>query len=126
MTDMLQTGSRWLSRMMKAHAAHAVTYVRGSDQVEFQATVGRTEFEIVTEFGVERFESRDYLVLSEDLVLDGNAVTPQRGDKIKETIHGEVLVFEVMAPKDEPPWRYSDPGHNTMRIHTKHVDVEEA
>ena len=124
MGDLLQTGSNWLESQRHDHLSHAVTYCRGAESVELNATVGRTTFEVEREFGVEKVESRDFLIRSQDLVLSGQQVEPCQGDRIKETVGESVLVFEVMAPGDEPPWRYSDPGRKTLRIHTKQVDTE--
>ncbi len=91
------------------------------------ATIGRTEFEIAGDYGViERVESRDFLVLTEDLVLVGNATLPERGDRIRETRGTTTYVYEVMAPGQEPHWRYSDPYRKTLRIHTKQIATEAA
>ena len=124
MTDLLQTGSDWLEGQRHEHLSHAVTYCRGAESVELQATVGQTTFEVEREFGVQKVESRDFLIRATDLVLGGQPTEPQRGDRVKETLGGQVVVFEVMAPGDEPPWRYSDPGRKTLRVHTKQVDTE--
>lgn len=125
MADLLKVGSDWLEGQRKAHAASAVTYCRGELSVEVQATVGETVFEVDTGQGaIETTEGRDYLILAADLVLGGAEVLPDRGDRIKETAGGATLVYEVMAPGDEPPWRYSDPYRKTLRVHTKHVATE--
>lgn len=125
MPDLLKEGSDWLEGRRKAHAASAVAYWRGELSVEVQATVGSTVFEVDTGQGaVETSESRDFLILAADLVLGGAEVLPDRGDRIKETAGESVMVYEVMAPGDEPPWRYSDPWRKTLRVHTKHVATE--
>lgn len=121
MGDMLQSGTTWLEGQRDAHLSHDVTYSRGADEVTLSATVGRSDFETHTEFGIETAEARDYLVLAADLVLAGSAVEPVRGDQITETIGGVEHVFEVRAPGGAPPWRWSDQNRLTMRIHTKYV-----
>ena len=126
MTDLLQSGSDWLEARRHEHLSHPVVYCRRPESVEVNATVGQTTFEVEREFGVEKVESRDFLIRAEDLVLGGQPAEPRRGDRIKETLGGQVVVFEVMAPGDEPPWRYSDPGRKTLRVHTKEVGTEEA
>jgi len=35
------------------------------------------------------------------------------------------FIYEVMAPGNEPPWRYSDPYRRTLRIHTKLIGAEQ-
>jgi len=73
---------------------------------------------------VETVQSRDFLIFTADLILDGSIVSPARGDQIRETVGDATFVYEVMAPGQEPPWRYSDDFRKTLRVHTKHVDTE--
>lgn len=125
MADLLRVAFDWLEAMRHDHAARAVTYHRGAASVELAATVGRTEYDVDTGHGiVERYESRDYLLRTADLVLAGQSTTPQAGDRIEEVIGGETVIYGVMAPANEPLWAYSDPGRLTMRIHTKQVDTK--
>ena len=128
MNDLLQTGSDWLEAQRHAHAAHEVTYARGGDSVALDATVGATSFEVETDHGIETWEARDFLVRAADLVLVGTGlkpVPPERGDRITENVgtglKPVLLVFEVMAPAGQPPWRWSDPNRKTIRVHTKCV-----
>jgi len=91
---------------------------RGAASVALAATVGRTPFWVDRGEGLfERIESRDYLVTAADLSLGGMTVLPERGDQIIES----AKVYEVMAPADEPPYRYSDRGRSQLRIHTKYM-----
>jgi hypothetical protein len=101
-----------------------VIYQRGSMSVEVPATVGRTEFETVDEHGlVVRTESRDFLVLADHLVLDGERALPKPGDRISEPSGNLEFVYEVMAPAGEPVYRYSDPYRKALRIHTKLIET---
>ncbi len=125
MADVLDKGSAWLEAQRTQHMTRTVTYLRDGDSVDVAATIGRTEFEQADEFGViHKFESRDYLVLTADLVLAGMQTLPKAGDRIRETDGTTTFVYEVMAPGNEPPFRYSDPYRRTLRIHTKHVATE--
>ena len=127
MTDLLRTGSDWLEDQRVKHMTRSVLYQRDASSVEVSATIGRTVFEVDNGYGVlERTESRDYLILTSDLVLDGQQTLPERGDRIRETQGTQTFVYEVMAPGKEPHWRYSDPYRKTLRIHTKQVDTETA
>ena len=122
MGNLLENGAAWLADQMKTHASVAVAYVRGLEQVPVQATIGKTEFEIDDGTGiVERFQSRDYLIHVADLVLGGSQSLPELGDRIQETQVAQTFTYEVMAPGDQPCWRYSDPFRTLLRIHTKHV-----
>ncbi len=127
MADMLEQGAQFLDEQRQAHMTRTVVYMRGASFVEVAATVGETIFEQDYEFGgIQRIQSRDYLIRTGDLVLDGEEVLPQAGDRIRETVGDTVFVYEVMAPGSVPPYRYSDPYRKALRIHTKHVATEDA
>lgn len=125
MADLLEQAATWLNGQRHEHMTRAVVYQRGDNQVELSATIGRTEFEQVDEYGVvHKVESRDYLICTTDLVLASLPTLPKAGDRIRETDGQQTFVYEVMAPGGEPPFRYSDPYRKALRIHTKHVDTE--
>ena len=122
MTNLLQTGSSWLADQMKTHASVDVVYERGVEQVPVKATIGKTEFELDDGSGVVvRIQSRDYLIPAADLQLSGSPTLPVAGDRIRETQGDKTFVYEVMAPGNEPHYRYSDPFRKLLRIHSKHV-----
>ena len=122
---MLEQGAAWLAEQQMRHASRTVTYVRDEDRVELSAVLGRTVFEQTDAYGtVHRTESRDFLVRAADLELGGQRVLPRAGDRLRESDGGRVFVYEVMAPGDEPPYRYSDGYRAMLRIHTKHVGTE--
>lgn len=119
MADLLERGVRWLQEQRTKHCTRDVTYVRGAASIVVKATVGRTQFETDDGHAVRvDFTERDFLIQTADLVLSGNAVTPQAGDRIRESQNGQVLVLEVID------WRYSDPYRQTFRIETKHIATE--
>lgn len=125
MTDLLQAASDWLQDKQRRHASKTVVYKSGADSVEVNAVVGRTEFETADESGfVTKYIARDFLIPVAELVLGGTAVTPGRGDRVRETQGTQVFVHEVMAPGENPEWRYADPYRRTFRIHTKQVATE--
>jgi hypothetical protein len=125
MTDLLQKSSQWLEQKRTQHASRTVAYARGALTAQLPATIGKTVFEVDDGYGVlVSHESRDFLVLATDLILDGQTVLPQRGDRIKETQGTVVFIYEVTTPGKEPVWRYSDPYRQTLRIHTKQIDTE--
>jgi hypothetical protein len=125
MTDMLEQGSAWLEDQRNTHMTRTVVYQRGGDIIELPATIGRSVFEQADEFGIiHKLESRDFLVLSTDLVLSGVQTRPKAGDRVHDPDGDNTQVYEVMAPGGEPPFRYSDPYRKTLRIHTKHIGTE--
>ena len=124
MADLLQVGSDWLEDKRTEFMSRLVNYRRGNNGVDVQATVGKTVFDIQNEYGlIEKTETRDYLILADDLVLDGVAILPKRGDRVQEEAGDTIYIYEVMAPGNEPEWRYSDAYRKTLRIHTKMVAV---
>jgi len=123
--DLLQQGSAFLEDQRHKHMTRPVTYLRGGDSAELQATVGRTVFEQADQFGVvHRTETRDYLVRAQDLVLGGEETTPKAGDRVREPSGAAALLYEVMSIGNEPPFRFSDPERRTLRIHTKFIGLE--
>ena len=127
MADLLEQASAWLDQQRVQHMSKTVSYHRGENSVDVQATIGRTVFEVDDGMGLlERIESRDFLILAGDLVLSGEAAMPLRGDRIKETSGDKVYVYEVLAPGKEPHYRFSDLYRQTLRIHSKQVDTEDA
>ena len=127
MGNLFECGNAWLADQLKAHGSSEVTYQRGADQVEVQATIGKTEFEVDDGSGIiQRFQSRDYLIQTDDLQLGGQATLPVAGDRVRETVGDQTFVYEVLAPGNEPHFRYSDPFRKVLRIHTKHVGTENA
>jgi hypothetical protein len=116
MADMLKNGMSWLESQRKKHLTSLVIYRRGQATVEVPATIGKTIFRIEDEYGrVVHYQSRDYLISSSDLIINRIITTPERSDEIIE----DGFVYEVMAPANEPEWRYSDSFRKTLRIHTK-------
>jgi len=91
--------------------------------LQLNATVGRTEYEQDDGYGVVmRAESRDYLIRSLDLALDGVPELPQVGDRIEEVQCGKVYVYEVLPiGAQQQHWRYSDAFRQTLRIHTRQI-----
>ena len=127
MADLLQTGSDWLADQLQTHASRMITYRRGVDSAEVQATVGRTVFETDDGSGViVTSEVRDYLIQTADLVLAWLQIEPAKGDRIEEVEGTVTYIYEVASVGSEPCWRYSDPYRKLLRIHTRLVGVQTA
>jgi hypothetical protein len=122
-TDLLQTGQEWLADQLKEHASRQVVYQRGATELVVQATIGRTLMKLDDGYGGIRMEwtDRDFLIQAADLLIGAAVVTPERGDRVRETVGVLTSVFEVMAYGGEPPWRISDPFGKLLRIHTKYI-----
>ncbi len=126
MTDLLQQASDWLEAKRTQYASRVVSYTRGAASVDVPATIGKTTFEVDDGYGVMvRHESRDFLVLAADLILNGQQERPQRGDRIREAQNQQMFIYEVSAPGQQPCWRFSDSFRKTFRIHTQQVAEEQ-
>lgn len=117
MADLLQTGAAWLAGKLSASAGQEVSYRRASASVTVNATLGSTLLQLGDDQGGVRMErtDRDFIITAADLVLSGAATLPEKGD----TILHDGRTYEVLAPGDEPVWRWSDPHRTLLRIHTK-------
>ncbi len=105
---MLKKASEFLNKVRDKVLTISVLY---NDET-VNATLGKTIFKIENSFGLTYIESTDFLI-SVDALLD----VPVQGDIIAI---GEVE-YEVLAPDNEPIYRYTDGYENTYRIHTKKV-----
>ena len=128
---LLQRGSQWLGNALTENEGITVTIRRGEDVTEdVPVVIGRTT--AIRDDGDVTIEMtcRDFLILTADYVIDGNAVRPEAGDLIEEAAlveGGPLPTFEVLPFAGEPHERYSDPYRKRLRIHTKQVSpVEEA
>ncbi|CAN5495964.1 hypothetical protein BH11PLA2_BH11PLA2_22810 [soil metagenome] len=119
MPDLLHFGMDWLADKLRQHVSRTVMYRRGADEIAVPATIGRTLMKLADSEGGVRMEwtDRDFLIRADLLVIAGNRITPERGDRVID----DGKVYEVMAPGGEPPWRVSDPFGVMLRIHTKFV-----
>ena len=119
MKDILDGAKVFVAGHLRANLARSVTYSRGPLSVVVPATVGQSEMDVLDEAGaVVRIAARDYLLAAADLVLDGAAVEPARGDRIEDSSDG---TFEILSPgPGEPEWRWMM-GRRMYRIHVKEV-----
>jgi len=102
-------------------AGKTVEYRRGEAHVDWSCVVGSTTFEVSSEFGLESFESRDFIGAVADLILDDEPIIPAVGDRIYEAIGNTTYIYELSSPPGQPHFHYSDPKKTTVRVHTKYV-----
>ena len=121
MGDLLHSGLAWLADQLHAHASRPITYRRGVQQVALNATLGRKDFEADAHEGRLYIRANDFLVRAADLVLGGQLALPERGDQIDVNFDGATATFEVLGQDGIPPWEFSDPHQQVLRIHTKKV-----
>jgi len=126
MSDLLQQGSNFLEDQRHKYMSRQVRYTRGVESILLNATIGRTVFEEQDQFGtIQRTESRDYLIRTDDLILFGEKSEPTVGDIVIESVNSVLFTYQVMSFASEPPFRFSDPERKTLRVHTKLINVLE-
>jgi hypothetical protein len=80
------------------------------------ATPGRTLWQVDSGGGaIISTESVDWIIPGDELLFDGEPIIPARGDEI---VVGSVT-YTVVAPGDEPVWRWTDQFRTAARVHTK-------
>ena len=126
MPDLFKAAARWLSAKQKDHTSTLVTYSRVEASVEVRAVIGRSQWDVPDASGLLlRVESRDYLIETDDLELDGQIAEPKPGDRIVEPGGGDDgsdLIYEVSAPAPGlSHWQWDGPHRVRRRIHTKKI-----
>ena len=69
--------------------------------------------------GVRRYRDPSDAMLGLGLRLF--TLLPERGDQIDVSFDGAPTTFEVLGQDGIPPWEFSDPHQQVLRIHTKKV-----
>lgn len=116
MADLFQSGMSFLASHLKSSASQTVTYHRGDDEVEIQATIGRFSMTFDSFGGtLQETEDLDFIVTAADLVLSGSAIEPRRGDWIEYRGHQTVSRPDGTS---KPPFEVDEYGIS-YRIHTK-------
>jgi hypothetical protein len=124
MPDLMARAAAFVADKLGAHASRRVTYVRGQEAAELDATVGRSSFDLDDGHGIVRFHVRDYVVRRADLVLSGIPAVPRRGDVVEERMpDGTCERHEVVNLAGAPEWRPCDSSGVLIRIHTKRLEA---
>lgn len=126
MSDLSNQGAAWLARQQNDFVAKDILYTRtGGPALMIRATIGRWTFNQGDELGmVVRTESRDFIILAAELIIAGSVTLPKQGDEIREDVGAQVVMYQVLAPDGEQPWRYADLHRHSIRIHTTNVRTE--
>ena len=106
--NLLEKGAQFLNKTRQNKLCIEINY----NGEAVSATVGKTVFKLENSFGVIYEESTDFII-SVSALLD----SPVKGDIIE---WGETE-YEVLAPDNEPVYRYSDSYKQAYRIHTKRI-----
>lgn len=128
MVNLIGDGMAWLAGQLADNCSVAVVYSRVNVattlSVTTYASLGRNPIATVgaaSEALLVDVSEMDFLIRVADLILDGSAVEPQRGDRIAVTLNGVARVYEVNYQGSDQPFSY-DPHRTLYRIHTKQID----
>jgi hypothetical protein len=112
--NMMRQAEQWLKEQRRNYLAETVKYIRRDGKVySIPATRGRTMFRAENDYGVSVvIRSVDFIVAYEDMNF-----YPDKGDEI----HVDGERYEVLAPNDEPVWRWSGMDNTSLRIHSKAI-----
>ena len=127
MPNLLKKGASMLTSAMAASASDRLEYHRGTAVIAIDATRGKNTADSVNDDGFMikvRFD--DFLVPTDQLKLSGDRIEPVAGDYIIDRTGSTPIKFEVCNTPTEPCWRYSDPNHLRIRIHTRQVPYTNA
>lgn len=119
--NLLNTAVRILNTSLQMLGGESVIYRRGNDSIDIIAVPVRTSHDdYSTEDDVSlTARERDWIVLTEELVLDGVMISPQRGDEIDfidalERKH----TFQVLPRAGDRCFRHTDPTLAQLRIYS--------
>jgi hypothetical protein len=116
MNNCMSLAEKYIAEMREKYCSVKIDYISQGGNTVFNgisATLGRTLFKSNNDYGV------DIISHGRDFIIKANAIstTPSLGDII--LCNGKR--YEVLAPNDEPVWRYSGSSNESLRIHTKEV-----
>lgn len=116
-----------LSAAVQAAAGITIRYRRGPLVESIYATLGKTEYEQDTGFGIRRIVGVDFLTDAAAFIAAFGE--PQAGDAIElSRADGAKTAHYVVAspPDGGPPWRYCDTYQVRLRIHAKERETRSA
>ncbi len=123
MTNLLQDAAVWLGDRLKESAGRQVTYARGAGESEpITGTVVQHQYEVVENDGsITLILAYDWTFTASDVVVAGSPIKPRAGDRIKETLNGEAIEFEVLPIGKMPCSEWLDTSGILLLVHTKKV-----
>lgn len=106
-------------------AGRSVEYRRGDASVVLTAVHTSREYKVADVHGlIELFESEDFLIIANTLILDSVAAIPAIADQIRITTATGVDVYECLKQKGDLPHYGIEAAGTRFRVRTKKVDTE--
>ena len=116
----IREAARAATRAARATHGREVIYRRGNLSASLIAIEGRTDAAADSQHGAIILDRvKDWIVERADLELGGELVEPQPGDAV-EVVDGETRWrYEVQELSSGVCYRFSGPGRERFRIHTR-------
>ena len=110
-------------RSARALAYVDAVYRRGSQAVPIQPIRSDVEVELIDGDGsVTIAKVTLWRVLAEELVIQGEEVEPEEGDRIEYQVGNKRQVYEVQAVGGANCWEPTDPHVHGYKIKTRMID----
>ena len=123
MSNLLQDAAVWLGDRLKESVGRQVTYARGAQESDpITGTVVQHQYEVVeNDSSITLIIAYDWTFSAADLVVAGSPIKPRPGDRIKESLNGEAIEFEVLPIGKLPCSEWLDTSGILLLVHTKKV-----
>ena len=117
MSDMMEAGHSWLADQSALYKSAAITYASGVYSVTVRMQHQRKTFQVDNGMGgIEESVRHDWTVKASELIINGSAHTPVRGDTVTDAAGN---VYEVVGDgAGKQPYEQSDPYGYQIRIHS--------
>jgi len=123
MSDMLANGVAWLHGVRAARFAMAALYIRDGRSVSVNVTAAQSDYEIADETGATvGAVASDFLVTADELVIDGDRIEPDVGDRILIVDGSAAGLYEVLNLGGAGCARRSDPFGTAWRVHARLIE----
>lgn len=118
--NLFEESFEYMRNILLENVSNDVVYCRRENgswvKTSTTAVVGHTMFATANEnYEAIRVRMYDFLIRAESLGFE-----PKKGDVVEYTSG----LYEVLAPNNEPCWRYSGADNKFYRIHTKFIGVK--
>jgi hypothetical protein len=117
-------GPAFLNRALGNADGVTLTYSRGAMAATLTGWPGneqRDETQQPTEGTRRNSRERDYMIPYDAVWIAAGFAEPAVGDRIMETINGELTTWEIKPRDTEPAWRWAEDHWKRFRVHTRRV-----
>lgn len=120
---LLSRGVSWFGTNIKSAAGRSIVYRRGSGSGGLTAAGAMHMYEVQGSDGIStEVHVFDWTIVAADLIVNGEMITPRRGDQIHETLGTKTVIWEVLDISDtRPAVEWLDSAGSLFLVHTKQV-----